>query len=68
MRYFYRFRMSINFYYGWDVASFVIYNPLDNNGQPNVQIIDLSPRQRMSLLTTIGLESIDDNSDDEDSI
>ena len=67
MKYFSVFRMSIDFYYGWDVASFMIYYPLDNNGNPNVQIIDLNPRQRIALLTVMGLESIDNISDDEES-
>ena len=66
MKYFWRFRMSINFYYGWDVASFVIYYPLDDNGRPNVQIIDLNPRQRIALLTAMSLTYIDEDDEDED--
>lgn len=66
MKYFWRFRMSIDFYYGWDVASFAIYYPLDDNGHPNVQIIDLNPRQRIALLTTMSLNDIDEDSDNED--
>jgi len=65
MKYFWRFRMSIDFYYGWDVPSFAIYYPLDNNGNSNAQIIDLNPRQRIALLTAMGLESIDNISDED---